>query len=202
MPTLRQEYRSLYWCWKAMKQRTRNPKCRAYHNYGGRGIEMTHEWDEFEPFLEWALGSGWQKGLDIDRIDNDDPYCPENCRWITRRENTNNRRMTKHLTVNGQTNPTSYWADESGIPRHTINAWIRKHGEQYVIGRIADALEHGYKPCDYSYSHTKRVVHVDSGRVFQSVKEASETFGMSACNLSTCLNHRDGQTRFGTFAFC
>ena len=201
MATLRQEYRSVYWCWKAMKQRTRNPRCAAYHNYGGRGIEMTHEWDEFEPFLEWALENGWRKGLDIDRIDNDGPYCPDNCRWATRRENTNNRRMTIMLTVDGETRPLSEWADIIGADQGTIGSWVKKHGAGYAELRVSDALANGYKPRDYSYGHKKPVVHVDSGTEFKSIMDAANAYGVSPCTLGQAILHKGGVTKFGTFAY-
>ena len=77
--TLRQKNIEIYWAWKSMKQRTQNPKCSAYKNYGARGIRVCKEWQIFEPFCKWALSAGWNKGLDLDRINNDGNYCPENC---------------------------------------------------------------------------------------------------------------------------
>ena len=63
MPTLRQNNKEIYWMWKALKQRCNNPKCKAYHNYGGRGITYAKEWEKFEPFYEWAINNGWKKGF-------------------------------------------------------------------------------------------------------------------------------------------
>ena len=71
MPTLRQANKGLYWAWKSMKQRCQNPRCQAYHNYGARGITVCKDWQAFEPFCEWALANGYEKGLDLDRADND-----------------------------------------------------------------------------------------------------------------------------------
>lgn len=121
--TDRQKYRELYWCWKAIKQRCLNPRCRAYRNYGGRGIAVCDEWLSFEPFLAWALGAGWQKGLDLDRIDNDGDYAPDNCRFVTRRENVNNRRKTRLITVDGVTHPSTVWADLIGA-KEALNSVI------------------------------------------------------------------------------
>lgn len=55
--TLRQENKILYWAWKAMKQRCQNPKCKAYRNYGARGVKVCEEWQQFEPFLAWSLAN-------------------------------------------------------------------------------------------------------------------------------------------------
>lgn len=141
MPTLRQENKNIYWAWKSMKQRCLNQKCHAYHNYGARGINICDEWMNFEPFYYWAIENGYQKGLELDRIDNNGPYAPDNCRWTTRHENLNNRRMTVYLTVNGVTLPATEWASKIGIDRHIIYLWIETHGINYAVFRIEEALE-------------------------------------------------------------
>lgn len=61
--SIRTENKSIYWAWKAMKQRCKNPKCKAYKNYGARGIKVCNEWEKFEPFLSWCLENGYQKGF-------------------------------------------------------------------------------------------------------------------------------------------
>lgn len=200
MSTLRQRNKSLYWAWKAMKQRTQNPKCRAYKNYGARGISVCAEWQLFEPFCEWALANGYQQGLDLDRADNNGNYCPENCRWITRQENVNNRRMTLFLTVNGRRLSCSSWAELSGIPRGSIKVWAETKGIAYAEKRIKDALETGYVPKDYG-NQRKAVRHVESGRVFRSVKEAADFFQISRGTLSHCINHTGGKTGKGRFTW-
>ena len=65
--------------------------------YQDRGITVCDEWLIFENFRDWALSHGYKEGLQIDRRDNDKGYCPENCRWVTPKENTNNRRNTIRL---------------------------------------------------------------------------------------------------------
>ena len=69
----------------------------AKHYYQDRGITVCDEWLVFENFRDWALSHGYKEGLQIDRIDNDKGYCPENCRWVTPKENVNNRRNTIRL---------------------------------------------------------------------------------------------------------
>ncbi len=79
----------------SMKQRCYNPKSPIYSYYGGRGITICSEWlNADNSFIEWALKSGWDRDLEIDRVDNDGPYNPDNCRWVTRQEQNTNRRNT------------------------------------------------------------------------------------------------------------
>jgi hypothetical protein len=81
----------LYKTWSNMKQRCNNPKSHDYKRYGGRGIKICEEWNDYLIFEVWALSNGYADHLTIDRIDNDDNYNPSNCQWITRVENTNKR---------------------------------------------------------------------------------------------------------------
>lgn len=197
--TDRQKYVEIYWCWKAIKQRCLNPNCSAYHNYGGRGITVCDEWLEFEPFLAWALNAGWEKGLDLDRIDNDGGYSPDNCRYVTRSDNINNRRVSVQLTVNGTTRTVAQWGRITGIGRGTIGQWVRNHGSDYAASRIAEAIEHGYVKGDYSRNHKATpVVHIESGRTFDSISKAARHFGINNGQLYNAIKHGHN-TRAGHF---
>lgn len=79
----------VYTIWQRMRDRCNNPKHKSYHRYGGRGITVCSEWNNsFTKFYEWAMSSGYEDGLTIDRIDNDKGYFPDNCQWLTSVENT------------------------------------------------------------------------------------------------------------------
>ena len=82
----------------AMKQRCGNPDDPNYENYGGRGISVCKEWENYLKFKDWAISNGYEKGLTIDRINNDKGYSPENCRWETNRVQSRNRRIGKNNT--------------------------------------------------------------------------------------------------------
>lgn len=82
-----------------MVRRCYDPRRKAYKHYGGRGIFVCREWKtSFESFREWAISSGWKKGSELDRIDNDGIYEPKNCRFVSRRINVLNRRIQSNNT--------------------------------------------------------------------------------------------------------
>lgn len=83
-----------------MKERCYNPNAHYYKNYGGRGISICDEWrNDPIAFIQWGEKHGYQKGLQIDRIDNDGNYEPSNCRFVTPKENNNNKRNNILLEV-------------------------------------------------------------------------------------------------------
>lgn len=95
----------LYRIWKHMKARCLRPSCHCYSLYGGRGIAVCDEWLGFPPFAEWAKANGYAEHLQIDRIDNDGNYEPSNCRWVTPKVNSQNRRNTTFVVVDGAAVP-------------------------------------------------------------------------------------------------
>ena len=83
----------LHTIWSDMKQRCGNPKDHFYYIYGGRGISVCDEWkNDFQAFYDWAIHNGYRDDLTIDRKNNDQGYCPDNCRWATWKEQANNKR--------------------------------------------------------------------------------------------------------------
>lgn len=130
----------LYKKWSSMRARCRNPNSPSYTAYGGRGISVCSEWEDFAVFREWALNNGYKRELQIDRIDNNLGYFPDNCRWVTSKENNNNRRSNRHITYRGKTKTMTEWADTTGIELHVLFGRLKRGWS------IESALETPIKP--------------------------------------------------------
>ena len=110
----------LYKIFYGMKNRCYNKNCKFFKNYGGKGIIICNEWlNSFTNFFEWSIENGYQQGLSIDRIDPNLGYFPENCRWITMRENSSRARSSADIgkVFNG-------WRHEKKIPFTTQSIFI------------------------------------------------------------------------------
>lgn len=119
----RHKNKHLYQVWQDMKQRCQNPNNSYYHRYGARGISVCKEWsEEYEPFYRWAIEHGYKQGLQIDRIENDGDYSPENCRWATPKENSNNTSRNRRINLNGESRTRAEWAEITNIPVTTIRS--------------------------------------------------------------------------------
>lgn len=104
--------KQLYTVWKGMRARCNNPNHSSYHNYGGRGIGVDPEWDDFENFYSWALENGYNGRLHVDRKNNDGNYSPDNCRLVPPKENTNNTRTNLIVSAFGEEKTASQWAED------------------------------------------------------------------------------------------
>ena len=127
----------LFWVFFSMKDRCLNENSPQYDDYGGRGISVCDEWTSNPVlFFDWAKTSGYRSGLHINRINNDGPYSPTNCKWSTRQENNENKRPYKN---NKSGYPNIEWRDAT-------NSWrvrIRIHGHTHNVGhykQIEDAI--------------------------------------------------------------
>lgn len=100
----------LHYIWRGMKQRCYNKNDKHYKYYGARDIAVCEEWkDDFMAFYEWAMNNGYKEGLSLDRINNDGNYEPNNCSWVTMKQQNRNTRHNKNYTINGETHCLKDW---------------------------------------------------------------------------------------------
>ncbi len=117
----------LFSIWHGIKKRCFNNNNKDYKNYGGRGITICDEWkNDFKTFYEWAMANGYADNLSIDRIDNNGNYEPSNCRWVTLKEQANNRNNTKKITYKNETKSITEWAKILGIKKTTLFYRLKK----------------------------------------------------------------------------
>lgn len=109
-----------YRIWQAMRNRCRNTNMAGWQNYGGRGIRVCERWSSFENFLS-DMGES-PPGHEIDRIDNNGIYEPNNCRWATREQQSRNKRSNRIISFNGQSKCMKDWARKF---RLTNLLWLR-----------------------------------------------------------------------------
>ncbi len=114
------KYTPEYRTWAGMKYRCYNKKSKSYPDYGGRGITVCDRWIEsFENFLS-DMGLKPSRKYTIERVDNNDSYCPSNCRWIIKEKQARNRRSSLYYKYDGETLTMAEWAERKGINYQTL----------------------------------------------------------------------------------
>lgn len=114
----------IYRIWKNMKDRCYNKNCKAYNNYGGRGITVCSSWHTFDNFYA-DMGNPLSEKHELDRKDNNGNYELSNCRWVIHRENNWNRRDNHILTFNGESLCIAEWSEKTGINERTIHKRLK-----------------------------------------------------------------------------
>ncbi|MBQ3265227.1 MAG: hypothetical protein IJH07_05565 [Ruminococcus sp.] len=101
----------LYNIWGCMRQRCNNPRNPSYPHYGGKGVTICEEWNDYQEFRNWALANGYDDTLSIDRINPDGNYCPSNCRWADDKTQMNNQTRNHYIEYEGQRYTMAQLAD-------------------------------------------------------------------------------------------
>lgn len=112
--------------WKGMRKRCNNKNSSRYDFYGGRGIKHCDEWNDYLTFKKWAVGSGYDDTMTLERIDVNGDYCPENCKWIKAEEQQKNKRNTIRVEENGETLCLKDWCDMHGMNYRTVHSRIKR----------------------------------------------------------------------------
>ena len=127
----------LYKIWDGMRDRCERQSHKHYKDYGGRGITVCEAWKDFKTFAEWAIAHGYKNTLTLDRIDYNGNYEPDNCRWVTMKEQAANKRNNHYVHVDGKTMILSECAEKYGIPKSTIR-WRIAHNRNIISGAKMD----------------------------------------------------------------
>lgn len=122
----------LYRAWMNMRQRCINPRSKNYPNYGGRGISVCAEWNNYAQF-KLDVGQPPTPQHTLDRKNNGGNYEPGNVRWATRKEQMNNVRINVYITYNGECLTMTDWARRCGVTPATMHQRIRTWGAEKAV---------------------------------------------------------------------
>ena len=148
----------IYISWVGMRTRCRNKRNPDYRYYGGRGINICKRWDSFKNFFE-DMGKSYEKHrknntfTTLDRIEVNKGYSPKNCRWATRREQSNNRNFNHLITYKGKTQSIGMWASEvPGMTTQNLNHRIV--GRKWSLERaLTQPLGTKFIPTRWSFKY-------------------------------------------------
>lgn len=132
--------------WHSMYCRCYYKSTNGYKNYGGRGIKICDEWKHSQGFINfynWAIENGYEENLTLDRIDVNGNYEPNNCRWITLKEQSRNRRNNKRITYKNETKTLAEWCDIFKVSNTTFNDRLERG---WTIEQALTISTKGYQP--------------------------------------------------------
>lgn len=124
--------------WWSMMQRCYDKNSQAYNRYGGRGINVCNQWQQFEGF--YADMGDKPKDMSLDRIDNNGDYSPENVKWATAKDQANNRKSNVVLEHNGKKQTMQQWSDELGLKVGTV--WARLNRGWDISRALSKGVSH------------------------------------------------------------
>lgn len=172
--------------WNGMKRRCLNPSSKSYNRYGGRGITICDEWLDFNVFSKWALSNGYKDNLSIDRIDNSKGYEPCNCRWITNKEQSNNRRSNILVEYKGKEITLMELSELANIPYTRLR-------DRYKRGDRGDKLLRPLtNPMNNRSKVTLEQVKEIRGKYSNgmSIKELSDIYPISYLSILNIVNFK------------
>jgi hypothetical protein len=130
-----------YNSWIHMLDRCYNPEADNYEYYGGRGILVCDRWRyDYDAFVA-DMGKKPANGMSIDRIDGNEDYTPENCRWSTRREQMRNRRNAHLISYRGITKSVAEWAESLGVSWGAVKQWAKRGTVEKNIQRVLSKMD-------------------------------------------------------------
>jgi hypothetical protein len=151
----------IYRVWKSMVYRCTDTKNeRNLRNYVERGITVCDEWiDDCVAFYKWALSNGYEEGLELDREDNNKGYSPENCRWVTKSINMQNRQL---LQTNNTSGYRCVFYNPSGLNRKPWVVRVYFNKRKYYLGKFKTAQ-------DAAFAYNQFVIKNNTGQPLNSI---------------------------------
>ena len=186
-------YTDLYKRWSSMRNRV-SPKWRGRKDYFDRGITICKEWDNYLSFKDWSLNNGYTKELELDRIDNNKGYSPNNCRWTTRKINHHNKRNTVYVKTSQHNEPLTMVCEKLGLSynhRQQIRHRISTRGWDIDKALNTPILSQYAKKKRYDY----RVLDTKTGDIYDNPKQVFIKFNIPETTLRMKLN---GQSKNNT----
>lgn len=200
----------LYDIWRDMRHRCTCKNMRNYKHYGGRGISVCEEWNDFVNFYNWAMSTGYSDTLTIDRIDVNGNYEPSNCRWVNMSVQNANRRnagATEYIGVSLHSNKSCYVAFVKCNGKVVFyysnaskNECARKRNE-FILQSKMDYPLNDIKP---EYEKVRKhkneyqylAKNIDSGYVYKAktIVDLANKLGLTPQFISDCLRkHRNSK---------
>ena len=184
----------LYNIWRSMKKRCNVVTNDAYKYYGGRGIKVCEEWNDFELFMKWAYSNGYADNLTIERKDVNGNYEPSNCKWIPMSEQSKNRRISlRTYDVDGEEKNIRDIVDGKQLRYSAIENRVRKGWDVETAMRTPKIRNEDRGKCVEQIS-------IKTGEIiseYVSIAEASRQTGLSQQSIG--LRCRNGGAEFGGY---
>ena len=181
-----QEERDLGKLLSTIKKRCK-PTAPCHHNYFDRGVSVYNLWNESSKlFIDWALANGYKKGLEIDRIDNSKDYEPDNCRFVTKSINSQNRRKLNRNT-SGYIGVHYHIKNKCYIATICINNKVKHLGSFNTALEAAKAYDTFI--IDNKTSHTlNNVVSSEKDKTYSLPVNRNNTSGIKGVDYQICTN--------------
>lgn len=134
--------------WVKMLSRCEDPENLSYKDYGGRGIKVCKEWHDFNKFYQWCIQNNVKSELFLDRIDNNDDYKPSNCRFVTRKENNNNKSNNTWISAFKENKTLSQWLEDKRcvVKKGTLQKRLRLGWDPEEAISTRPSSKRHYKP--------------------------------------------------------
>jgi len=158
-----------------MWARCSNPNHASWKNYGGRGIKVCARWRKFENFFA-DMGAKPAQEFSIDRIDNNGPYTPQNCRWSTAKQQQSNRCNTLVVTYKGETKTLTEWAQVTGLSLGLIKERLKRH---WPVEAVFTYPKGKHVPSEQRRAYRSPLSRLDEKRWYRRERDRLTAFWLS-----------------------